>query len=93
MSGGFYQLIEPVAEELGIPKENIYANRILFNEKGDIEMVQRSLACGRKLITNRLCVFIVGIIMHLHGSFACVWHVQAKPVCQVMTWPDMFIMS
>ena len=35
VSGGFLQLIEPIAESLGIPKENIYANYIFFNEKGD----------------------------------------------------------
>lgn len=40
VSGGFSQLIEPVAEELGIPKENIYANQILFNEKGEVERMK-----------------------------------------------------
>lgn len=35
VSGGFQQLIEPIADSLNIPKENIYANYIFFNEKGD----------------------------------------------------------
>ena len=30
VSGGFRSLIEPMAEFLGIPKKNIYANRLLF---------------------------------------------------------------
>lgn len=38
VSGGFSQLIEPVAEALGIPKDNIYANQILFNEKGEFSI-------------------------------------------------------
>lgn len=32
VSGGFHDIIAPVANELGIPQENIYANRLLFNE-------------------------------------------------------------
>lgn len=35
VSGGFSQLIEPIAEALNIPKDNIYANCLLFNEKGE----------------------------------------------------------
>ncbi|GAB0099044.1 Phosphoserine phosphatase [Sergentomyia squamirostris] len=34
VSGGFDCLIEPVAEELGIPTENIYANKLFFTFKG-----------------------------------------------------------
>lgn len=34
ISGGFRQLIEPFAKYLGIPKDQIFANRILFNEEG-----------------------------------------------------------
>lgn len=34
ISGGFKELIEPVADSLSIPRENIYANVILFNEEG-----------------------------------------------------------
>ena len=32
VSGGFRLMIEPVAEQLKIPKENIFANTILFSE-------------------------------------------------------------
>lgn len=35
VSGGFRLMIEPVAECLGVNIENIYANTILFDEKGD----------------------------------------------------------
>jgi len=34
VSGGFRRLIKPVAEALGIPKSNVYANEILFDENG-----------------------------------------------------------
>jgi len=35
VSGGFDSLIEPAAEMLNIPKENIFANRIKFYYDGD----------------------------------------------------------
>ncbi|CAA6668294.1 unnamed protein product [Spirodela intermedia] len=35
ISGGFRQMIEPVAAHLGIPRENIYANRLLFRSSGE----------------------------------------------------------
>lgn len=31
VSGGFRQIIEPIAEVLKIPKSNIHANRILYD--------------------------------------------------------------
>ena len=34
VSGGFQQLIKPVAQEIGISMENVYANRLLFDEEG-----------------------------------------------------------
>ena len=34
VSGGFRQLIEPFAEYLSIPEENLFCNRLLFNSKG-----------------------------------------------------------
>lgn len=34
ISGGFQAIIEPIAELLNIPKENIFANRITFSETG-----------------------------------------------------------
>ncbi|KAJ3675562.1 hypothetical protein LUZ60_004604 [Juncus effusus] len=35
VSGGFRQMIEPVAIALGIPIENIYANNLLFDNNGE----------------------------------------------------------
>lgn len=35
ISGGFRQMINPVALELGIPLENIFANQLLFASSGD----------------------------------------------------------
>ena len=34
VSGGFRSFIEPLADFLDIPRENVYANRILFSEQG-----------------------------------------------------------
>ena len=34
ISGGFIQLIEPVADAIGIPRENIFANVLQFDHKG-----------------------------------------------------------
>jgi phosphoserine phosphatase len=34
VSGGFRLMIEPVADQLGIPHDRIYANTILFNSDG-----------------------------------------------------------
>ncbi|KAJ1696762.1 hypothetical protein LUZ63_005274 [Rhynchospora breviuscula] len=35
VSGGFRQMIEPVASTLGIPYENIFANNLLFGDSGE----------------------------------------------------------
>ncbi|CAL5093471.1 unnamed protein product [Urochloa decumbens] len=35
VSGGFRQMIKPVALELGVPHENIFANQLLFGTSGD----------------------------------------------------------
>ncbi|OVA02149.1 hypothetical protein BVC80_8787g15 [Macleaya cordata] len=35
ISGGFRQMIQPVASHLGIPVENIFANRLLFGSSGE----------------------------------------------------------
>ena len=36
VSGGFVQMIAPVAARLGIPRENIYANEILFDSESGL---------------------------------------------------------
>ena len=35
VSGGFRQMIYPLADHLGIPRENVFANNLLFVEGGD----------------------------------------------------------
>ncbi|KNC77935.1 phosphoserine phosphatase SerB [Sphaeroforma arctica JP610] len=35
VSGGFRQMIYPVGAEVGIPEDHVYANNILFDDKGD----------------------------------------------------------
>mmetsp|Transcript_17849 Transcript_17849/g.24696 ORF Transcript_17849/g.24696 Transcript_17849/m.24696 type:complete len:317 (+) Transcript_17849:40-990(+) len=35
VSGGFRQMIGPVADLIGVPRSNIYANNLLFSESGD----------------------------------------------------------
>lgn len=37
VSGGFRLMIEPVAEQLGVPLRNIYANTIFFDDNGEYE--------------------------------------------------------
>ena len=37
VSGGFRQMIDPVAKELGIPSENVQANTLTFNEDGSFK--------------------------------------------------------
>ena len=34
VSGGFREVIEPLADHLAIPRDHIYANRLFFNEEG-----------------------------------------------------------
>ncbi len=34
VSGGFLECISPVAQNLGVPRENIFTNRFLFNDDG-----------------------------------------------------------
>lgn len=35
VSGGFRELIYPVAKLIGIPESNVFANRLLFHPNGD----------------------------------------------------------
>jgi phosphoserine phosphatase len=37
ISGGFRQMIDPIATTLGIPLERVYANNILFDTHGEYE--------------------------------------------------------
>lgn len=36
VSGGFTHLIEPIASQLGVPKENIFANKFCFDDMGKL---------------------------------------------------------
>ena len=36
VSGGFRDVIEPLAEHLEIPKKQVYANRMMFGEDGNL---------------------------------------------------------
>lgn len=42
VSGGFKQLISPVADKLGVPQERLIANVLLFDDKGDFNGFDRS---------------------------------------------------
>ncbi|XP_078681351.1 phosphoserine phosphatase-like isoform X2 [Branchiostoma floridae x Branchiostoma belcheri] len=35
VSGGFFRIIEPIAQLVGVPTENIFANKLLFNDQGE----------------------------------------------------------
>ena len=37
VSGGFKSIIEGAAEQLNIPNENIFANRLLFDDEGNLK--------------------------------------------------------
>lgn len=58
VSGGFDILIRPVARQLGIPESNIFANRLLFNSKGDYagfdETEPTSMSGGKALAVSAI---------------------------------------
>lgn len=45
VSGGFRAVIHPIAESLGIPRGNVYANRILFDVRSR-SCISPSQGCG-----------------------------------------------
>jgi len=47
VSGGFRNMIKPVAEKLDIPDENVYANTILFDEEGNYAGFDQSAPTSR----------------------------------------------
>lgn len=47
LTAGFSQAIEPVAQELGIPKTRVYANRLQFNVNGDYSGYNRTISLWR----------------------------------------------
>lgn len=58
VSGGFRNMIEPIAASVNVPKENIYANTILFNDdgsyKGYLESEPTSRAGGKAKVVADL---------------------------------------
>mmetsp|Transcript_27298 Transcript_27298/g.76211 ORF Transcript_27298/g.76211 Transcript_27298/m.76211 type:complete len:224 (-) Transcript_27298:167-838(-) len=58
VSGGFEEMIRPVAEKLGIPTENIRANTILFNQDGSYKSFDAdrptSRTGGKKEVVSQL---------------------------------------
>lgn len=47
VSGGFTQMINPVAEKLGIPRSQVYANTILFDSAGKYAGFDRTAPTSR----------------------------------------------
>lgn len=37
VSGGFHQMIEPIASVIGVPSHRIFANKIMFDDQGNYE--------------------------------------------------------
>lgn len=71
VSGGFRSIISPVAQQLNIPPENIYANRLKFFYTGDYagfdENEPTSASGGKPEVIRRLkqekghkCVIMIG---------------------------------
>ena len=47
VSGGFRQMIEPVAHAIGVPPTQLYCNRLLFDERGDFAGIDHSEPTSR----------------------------------------------
>jgi len=47
VSGGFFNMIEPVAEALDIPTDRVYANTILFDDEGNYKGFDRKAPTSR----------------------------------------------
>ena len=44
VSGGFRVIIDPIADILKIPRDHVYANRILFNVRATSLLCERALS-------------------------------------------------
>ncbi|KAI3791488.1 hypothetical protein L2E82_05259 [Cichorium intybus] len=69
ISGGFRQMINPVASILGVPSKNIYANNLLFNNSGEFgfdENEPTSTSGGKptavELIRKDVWIFLSAIV-------------------------------
>lgn len=48
VSGGFRQVIHPIAQQLGIPLDHVYANQLLFKVGGwEVRCTESGLLCCR----------------------------------------------
>ncbi len=56
VSGGFRQIIEPIAESLGIPVSNVFANRLLFQAGARAVPVDLGARCPLTLGTVLGCL-------------------------------------
>lgn len=58
VSGGFQNMLAPIAYELHIPQDNVYANKILFNEDGSYQGFDRnaptSASGGKPAVLNMM---------------------------------------
>jgi len=58
VSGGFHEVIDPIAQMLGIPVDHVYANRLLFNEDGQYKdfdhSCETSSSGGKPRVINKL---------------------------------------
>ena len=52
VSGGFRRIIEPYADHVAIPKSNIFANSILFNEEGTLSDHYGIIMCCNSTIMS-----------------------------------------
>lgn len=55
ISGGFKRIIQHAAEQLDIPAENIFANRLLFDDEGtskDLAIMTFIYACFTQMTIN-----------------------------------------
>ncbi|CAI7995168.1 Phosphoserine phosphatase [Geodia barretti] len=47
VSGGFREVIEPLADHLGIPRDHVFANKLLFTENGEYRGFDESQPTSR----------------------------------------------
>lgn len=47
ISGGLRRVITPIAQKLGIPMENVFANRLYFENGKKFNIFKIGLRCGK----------------------------------------------
>ena len=84
VSGGFRSLIYPLAEYLGIPTRNVYANRLLFNEDG-VCLAGVSACVGVYIILypmhfKEICI---GVCVYSGNVCMQLWNVKCCYLCYI----------